>query len=184
MNLEQEYSLEQVMDRLDAQRTYIESLEHEIGDLKEELAETKQDLEEAQRERDELRAYLNDVDSRTDMLRFVDHAEEPSAEQMRIAILQHMWRAVKDENPGDRYYSMDASKTNEALHYPDVDRTTVLRWMRTTPRIVGDDGVCWYDGGDAGPSGEPARVFLDLRGNGASLPEKVTGRSVNPNNRR
>lgn len=162
----QQLTKEDLANRLDALRTRIEKLEQENEYL-------TNRLESAEIERDELRERVTEVENDTDLLRIVEDSDNVSAEQRRQIILQHMWRAVRDKPKEERLYGMDTEKVTEILHHPDVDRTTILRWMRTTPRLVGNKDVCWYDGGDSGPGGKPARIHLDLRNAGESLLENV-----------
>ena len=161
-----------LQETIDEQAARIDALEGTIADV---AADT-----EAQK------AKLQELDDRTDMLSFVERASETTAEEARVAILQHMWRMVKDEDQDDRKYAMDWQKTKEILHNPDVDRTTVLRWMRTAPQLVGNETLCWYSGGEPGPTGAPARVYLDLTSTDSDvLPSRITTpRSRSSNNSR
>lgn len=160
--------------RLDAQARRIEHLEEQNKQLIDQLGDFASSLSEQQ-------SRIAELEADTDLLRLVEHADEVSAENGRKAILQHMWRAIRNEPGEDRVYAMDPEKVTEILHHPDVDRTTILRWMRTTPRLIGNDDVCWYDGGDTGPGGKPARIHLDIRDAGESVLENVRRQVRSPN---
>lgn len=148
----------------------IKARDARIDTLEARLAEKDEQIDALASRLDDLEAGLEDtqddvdaVKDRTDLLQFVANADDTTAEEGRGAILQHMQRMVRDEDGDDRTYSMTRSKTNEVLHDPDVDRTTVNRWMRTAAELVGDESICRYEGGDPGRGGREARITLDLR---------------------
>ncbi|MFW5905630.1 MAG: hypothetical protein ACOCUO_02160 [archaeon] len=163
-----------LLNRMQASKIKIEDLEDKVERKDERIADLEREVKALEDENEELWKRLGELDGRTDMLRVLDESETASAAQMRARILQHMWQMVKGESGDDRVYAMDRDKTEEILHNPDVDRTTINRWMETAAEKVGDENVCYYEGGQPGPSGRGARIVLDLRDQ-PSLPESVNG---------
>lgn len=162
-----------LLNRMRASKIKTETLEDKLDRKDERIDELEREVDALESENEELWKKLGELDGRTDMLRVLDESETASAAQMRARILQHMWQMVKEETGDDRVYAMDRDKTEEILHNPDVDRTTINRWMETAAEKVGDETVCYYEGGQPGPSGRAARIVLDLREQ-PSLPESVT----------
>jgi len=160
---------------IEARDQRIDALEERLEELEAENNSLRDRLDEQARETEAQWAEIETVQDRTDLLQFIENADQTSAAEARAAILQHMWRMVRDEEGEDRVYAMSRSKTEEILHGPDVHRTTINSWMRdTAEQLVGNGDVCWYEGGDPGPGGQEARIVLDMRGRDhAALPEDL-----------
>lgn len=108
---------------------------------------------------DDIEERVQELDARTDMLRLVEDADDLDGKQRSAAILQHLQRAATRNGKGGGIPKAKITKerVEEILHFPDIDRTTFYSDMERCERLVGDDGVCEYDGGP------PATLTLDLR---------------------
>ena len=135
--------------------TRIERLEAENQQLREQVA----DLQERADSIDRLRQRVDEVDARTDLLQLVNDADEMSAEQRSITILQHMHTKIQRTRI-DRC-AMTVDDVRECLRYPGLDRTTFYSDMRRCERLVDDQDVCWYAGDGVGDR-DDACVVLAL----------------------
>lgn len=136
------------MERVNALETRCETLEARL-DAK---TDTIQDL------RDELAR----VNQRTDLLRLVENADELSPQQRSAALLQHLQQAAEREQTRGRtpQHSLTRDQADEALHHPDVDRTTIYTDMQRAARLVDDPDLVWYGEDDSGET----RLFINLEG--------------------
>lgn len=148
------YNIQDVWNRL-------EFLAGRVEDLEEEKERAEAERDEARRERDVLRERLDDLDTRTDMLQLVEHADDMTAKQRSMALIQHLYRAAKREDDRDRKptASLNRDEAEAALHHPDVHRTTIYEDMDRAVRLVDNRNVLHYY-----RSGSEKRLKLSLEG--------------------
>lgn len=98
----------------------------------------------------ELEQKVAELDQRTDMLQLVAEADELDGKQRSVTLLQHLHRKAKaDEQRGRKASAViDRASAEEALHYPDLDRTTFYDDMRRCVRLVDNEAMCHYSGGE------------------------------------
>lgn len=108
----------------------------------------------------ELREELAEVRQSTNLLHLVEEADQLDAEQRSAALLQHLKQAAERERTRGRTpkQSVNRDQADEALHYPDVERTTIYTDMKRAARLLGDEDVVWYGEGDTGEK----RLFINL----------------------
>jgi len=123
----------------------IAGLEEQISELQSQLAELEQ-----------LRERVDELDARTDMMQLVEDSDDLDARGRSIRLLQHMQR--KADRNGLSRIRLTHENAVEALHYPDLDRTTIYTDLRRCARLVGDQELCWYESADAGATDEAAVV--------------------------
>jgi chromosome segregation ATPase len=128
-------------DELDAERELRAALEEETDRLRERAAE--------------LEVRVDHLDERTDLLELVDTADQLNGEQRAVALVQHLHRAAERRRERDEVPAaeLDRDEAEQALHYPDVERTTIYRDMERAARLVRNERVLWYEDG---------RLKLDL----------------------
>lgn len=105
-----------------------------------------------------LRERVAELDARTDIMQLVDTSDDLDSEERSTRLLQHMQRKA-DTNNLSRI-ALIHSQAVEALHYPDLDRTTIYTDLRRCARLMGDRDLCWYESADQG-SIDQATVVLD-----------------------
>lgn len=117
-------------------------------------------VDELQEENEQLRERVDELDARTDLLQVVEKADDLTARQRSIVLLQHLRRAAdrKRERGQPAKASVDRDEAEAALKYPDVERTTIYTDMQRAARLVGNEDVCWYESGGHGES----RLKLNL----------------------
>ncbi|MGB9952154.1 hypothetical protein ACOZ4F_07095 [Haloarcula marismortui] len=150
--------------RLDALLTQVSGLREELHDEREEREELEDELAARDERIDELEAEVARLDARTDILEVVENADKMSGKQRAVTLVQHLHRAAKarerrDEPPAA---TVDRDEAEEALHYPNIDRTTIYRDMERAARLI-DGGALHYTNGEL-------RLDLDA----GSLPRKYT----------
>lgn len=135
------------MERVSAVETKYETLEAKL-DAKNETIQ-------------ELRDELARIEQRTNLLHLVEEADALDAKQRSAALLQHLKQAAERERTRGRKakHSLNRDQADEALHYPDVDRTTIYTDMQRAARLVNDEDLVWYGEDDGGER----RLFLDLK---------------------
>lgn len=169
---EQDTTVTELDARMDAFSTRLQHLENhfeeQLDAVREQRDRAREDVRELQEEVDRLRSRVDELDARTDMLRVVEEADELSGKQRSLALLQHLRRAAeaKADDGGLEKAGVDKDGAKKALHYPDVDRTTIYSDMNRCERLVGDDDVCWYEDG-----------LLRLNLEAGSLPATVVGQA-------
>jgi len=123
-----------------------------------------EDLEAKLQEKNEtiasLRDQVQELDARTDMLRLVEDSDQLDGQQRSAALLQHMQREAQQQS-GEEKTAIDRDTADKILHYPDVDRTTIISDMKRCQRMVGNKEICWYEGRDDGNT-RKSRLVLDL----------------------
>lgn len=157
----------------------VDALSTQLDDVREQLDEEREqrrDLERQLDERDERIADLEDevnrLDARTDLLEIVENADQMDARQRAVTLVQHLHRAAKarerrDEPPAA---AVNRNEAEEALHYPDVERTTIYRDMERAARLVGNEDVLKYADGE---------LRIDL--NAGTLPGKYSAETEGEN---
>jgi septal ring factor EnvC (AmiA/AmiB activator) len=137
--------------------TRVEALSTQLDDLREQLREERsrrQDLEDelgACGERiDGLEDAVTRLDARTDLLEIVESADEMGARQRSATLVQHLHRAAmaRERRGEPPAAAVNRDEAEEALHYPDVERTTIYRDMERAARLVGDEDVLAYTSGE------------------------------------
>ncbi|WP_228841775.1 hypothetical protein [Haloarcula sp. CBA1127] len=150
--------------RLDALSTQVSGLREELHDEREQRAELGDELAARDDRIDELETEIARLDARTDILEVVENADKMSGKQRAVTLVQHLHRAAKtrerrDEPPAA---TVDRDEAEEALHYPNIDRTTVYRDMERAARLIDSDALQYTNG----------ELRLDL--DSGSLPRKYT----------
>ena len=105
-----------------------------------------------------LRERVDDLDARTDIMQLVDTSDDLPGEARSMRLLQHMQRKASAES--FETIALTHDKALEALHYPDICRTTVYSDLQRCARLVDDRDICWYETADEGNI-ESACVVLD-----------------------
>lgn len=131
---------EQVMDDIVALEDRLDEFEQRLDSL-EQLAER-----------------VDDLDARTDIMQLVDDSDDLSGKARSLRLLQHMQRKATRQSM-DRI-ALTHGQAEEALHYPDLDRTTIYTDMRRCETLVEDDAIAWYETADEGNLDE-ACIVLD-----------------------
>lgn len=146
------------VDRLDGQ------LDMVIGDLSEVeqrlesvVSRLEAKIESQQQTIKRLENRVQELDDRTDLLQTVEHANQTTATQRSGALLLHLKR--KAERNSQPVASVDHQQSEEALSFPDVDRTAIYQDWDRCVRWIGDEDVCWR--GER-PNGGNQALFLDL----------------------
>ncbi|MFW6435952.1 MAG: hypothetical protein ACOCY1_06175 [Halovenus sp.] len=135
----------------------------EIVDLEEQLDSLEATYEsqiEVQEDRiRQLERRVDEIDERTDLLRIVETADETDGQQRSAALLQHLQRQAEREADRDRgaRASVDHEGAMDALHYPDVHRTSIYHDWDRCVRWIGDEKICWTEMRNGNK-----RLFLDL----------------------
>jgi len=150
--------------RLDALSTQVSGLREELHDEREQRAELRDELEARDERINELEAEVARLDARTDILEVVENADKMSGKQRAVTLVQHLHRASKarerrDDPPAA---TIDRDEAEEALHYPNIDRTTIYRDMERAARLIDSDALQYTNG----------ELRLDL--DAGSLPRKYT----------
>lgn len=154
--------VEALSNRLDALRTKVGRLEDDLDAERERREELEAELERRDHRIDDLEQRLAEIDRRTDLLSFVQGADDADGEQRSAALLLHLKREAEQSNGRA---AVDRDGAARALHHPDVERTTIYRDMERVARWVGNDDVCAYDDGTL-------RLNLDA----GALPEDALSR--------
>jgi chromosome segregation ATPase len=145
-----------------------------IDDLEEDLEAEREERRRLEQKNEDLREEIEELHSRTDLLRLVESSDKMDAKQRRVALIQHLQKAAERERDRGRkaMASVNWEGALSALQYPDIDRTTVYTDLREAPGLVGNENVLWYESGSGGNS----RLKLNLeRG---ELPAGLLGKHV------
>lgn len=121
-----------------------------VTELREELQARDERIDELEAELAAVREEVADLQDRTDLLRLLDSADAADAQQRRVALIQHLDRKAGDEGVA----RIDREGAEDALHHPDLHRTTFLKDMEEAAGLIEGD-VLRYDGD------EPATLTLD-----------------------
>lgn len=152
--------VEELVARLEAHSNRFDNLEQELADAREERDDLREEVTELREENRELREEIERLDARTDLLQLVDDSDDLDGEQRSTALIQHLRRAAERqrERGRDAKASVTREEAEEALHYPDVDRTTIYSDMERAERLVGNKDVLRYESSTGGAS----RLKLNL----------------------
>jgi hypothetical protein len=131
---------EGVRNAMQALRRQIQRLEEELEELRDENARLQAEIERESRRNDEL-------DARTNLIDLVEASDDADGRQRSVALLQHCSNKLDADEDTQRVV-LDHDDADDALHYPDVERTTIYRDMDRAARFVGDEDVAHYDDGD------------------------------------
>ncbi|WP_229380519.1 hypothetical protein [Haloarcula marismortui] len=87
-----------------------------------------------------------------------------SGKQRAVTLVQHLHRAAKarERRAEPPAATVDRDEAEEALHYPNIDRTTIYRDMERAARLIDGDALQYTNG----------KLRLDL--DAGSLPRKYT----------
>lgn len=135
-----------------------ESLADHLMDDLVALEEAVAELEERLDSFDELQERVERLEERTDMLRRIEQADQSDADQRRAALWQHCVR--KAQHAPTNSVALNKDDVEEALHYPDIHRTTFYDDMMSVANQTSGD-VAQYVGADASQTGE-AELRVDL----------------------
>lgn len=131
-----------------------EAITQDIVALEERIEELEQRLDRFE----QLADRVDDIDERTDIMQLVDESDDLSGRGRSLRLLQHMQR--KASRQGLSKIALTKEQAAEALHYPDLDRTTYYSDLRRCARLIGDRDICWYENDEEGNLDE-ACVVLD-----------------------
>ncbi|WP_229727296.1 hypothetical protein [Haloarcula argentinensis] len=155
--------------RLDALSTQISGLREELHGERDEREELEDELAARDERIDELETEVAQLDARTDILEVVENADKMSGKQRAVTLVQHLHRAAKarerrDEPPAA---TVDRDEAEEALHYPNIDRTTIYRDMERAARLIDSDALQYTNGElrlDLGAGRIPRKYTADRKG--------------------
>lgn len=114
---------------------------------------------------------VDDLEQRTNLIQLVEDTDNMDGKQRSAALLLHLQKKIQ-RNGSDRIF-LNRDGAEEALHWPDVDRTTLYTDMQRAARMVANEDVCWYETAEESRTDE-AVLYLDLE-NG-ELPKDVLNR--------
>lgn len=127
----------------------VQKLRQSIKDLRKDHVELSNEVVELREENQELRNRVDELEDETSLLRWVKNADQPDGEEAQFALIQHLYRkATQRSRQFDKppVASVNREGAAEALHYPDIDRSTYYKWMnRAADRVDGD--VLYYGSG-------------------------------------
>lgn len=141
----------------------VEQLMAEIAELEERVAALEADRERVA----DLEQQVAELDTRTDLLRLIDEADGLDGRQRSTALIQHCIREIQ-QSPRLEQVTINRDGAEQALHHPDVDRTTIYSDMERCERLVGDTSRCRYEAASDGTTDEAA-LTIDLRGTDAAV---------------
>lgn len=135
--------------RMDALSQRVWDLEEGNDELREEIAGLRDQLQNRDAVIERQAERIDRLEQRTDLLQVVEQADEMEAKQRSAALIQHLKRKAERRSADEpSRAAVNREEADEALHYPDVERTTIYRDMERAARLVGDTDVCEYGGGE------------------------------------
>lgn len=142
-------SIDGVYNRLQALEAALSDLRDELEAERERREKLEAETERRQHRIDELEQRVDEIDARTDLLDLVKHSDDAEAPQRRVALIMHLKRKAEDRSDDEpAVASVDRKQAADALHYPDIDRTTYYDDMRNAADLVEDDRVLAYSDGE------------------------------------
>lgn len=155
-----------VESRIDSNVEYVERLEERLGQEEAkrhaEIESLREELTAEREARQDLAERVAELEDATDLLRLVDRVDAADGPMRSAALLQHLRRKVKrrQRDGNDPVAEVDREAAKEALHHPNIHRTTLYSDME---RVAGwfNNGVCRYADG---------RLRLDLTDTRGELP--------------
>ena len=135
--------------RFQALATKLGALEEDLQEERERRAELEATVDEQAETISRLQQRIAELDDRTDMLSLVEDADKADGKQRSSALIQHLVRAAehREQRGEPARQAVRRGEAEKALHYPDVDRTTIYDDMRRAERLVGDEDVLQYSDG-------------------------------------
>ena len=135
--------------RLEALSRQVSTLREQLDDEREQRAELEDQLAARDERIHDLEEEVARLDARTDILEVVETADKMTGKQRAVTLVQHLHRAAKARERRDEpaAAAVDRDEAEEALHFPDIDRTTVYRDMERAARLV-DGRVLRYEDGE------------------------------------
>lgn len=136
--------------RFQALATKLGALEDDLQEERDRRADLEATVDEQAETISRLQQRVAELDDRTDMLSLVEDADQADGQQRSAALIQHLVRAAQRREQRDEpaRQAVDRAEAEQALHYPDVDRTTIYDDMRRAERLVGDEDVLQYSDGE------------------------------------
>lgn len=152
----------------------LRELTRELGELEQRLDDLEAENERLREQNDRLRERVDELDARTDVLERVDTTDDLSGEGRSLRLLQHMQRKIQSRGYDQNQLALDRDSAEEALHHPDVDRTTIYKDMRRCVDIIGDEETCYYSASGESPRQDESVLVLSL--DGGELPAEIAQR--------
>lgn len=142
-------AVEDAYTRLDSQSRRIDNLRDELAEERKQREDLERQLHDREQTIEELRDKVSQIDSRTNLLEVVEQSDDLTAKQRSTVLIQSLYKNAKAQERRGRKpkASMDRDAAKEALHHPDVDRTTYYKDFQRAERLVGDDDLVWKDEG-------------------------------------
>lgn len=147
-------AVENLRRRVEQQSKLIEALSDEVADEREARQEAEAEMQEMKGQQKALKKMVEDLKSRTNMLRMIQESGNAPPEQRRAAMLQHLEKKAKakEDRPDEAVANkakaeLDHERAEEILHYPDIDRTTLYNDMSKAAEMVDNEHVCYYENG-------------------------------------
>lgn len=169
-------TVEDLTARLDAMSKQIRTLRETNARLQTEIEELRQQNEQQDYRFGSLEESLQRLDERTTLLNLVESSDQLDGRQRSIVLIQHLRKkALRRQDRGDPPLAeIDRDGAEEALQFPDVDRTTIYDDMRRAARLVDNEAVVWYDA-----TGSRARLRINLdRGDLQELTSTATANAT------
>lgn len=141
----------------------------DFANVMESLVGLEQRIDEFDQRLADMETRLDRLEESTQLLQLVEDVDSMEPQQRSVALLQHMQRKIRS-NGIDRIF-LNRDDAEDALHHPDVHRTTIYSDMERCESLVGEEDVCWYVQEEDSPVGD-AVIYLDLEA--GELPATVT----------
>lgn len=164
-----------LQDRLDQQAARLERQSQLVQQLVDQLEAAEEERDDLREQLQEVRADVDDIDQRTDLLRLVEESDDLAPEQ-RSAILveaarKKAARRGRRDNDEPPRYALTRDEGEAALHLPeDADRTIVYKDMDRAERLVGNTDLVAYQDGE---------LVVDLTA--GELPSSIGGHQIGEN---
>lgn len=122
-----------------------------------------------------IEAEIQAIKSRTDLLQLVEDSDDLDGEQRSVVLVQHLHKKAARRRKRDEpaKASLTRDQADEALRFPDVDRSTVYDDMKRAVRLVDNKNVLRY----VTKTGGNSRLELNLEA--GEVPNQLTGADVN-----
>lgn len=133
----------------------------DFADIMESIMAIESRLDDFDERLSQLEGTVDDLEARTDLLQVADDTDELEAEQRSKVLLQHMQNKIQSNGIEKAFLIRDDAE--DALHHPDLHRSTIYSDMERCESLIGDREICKYESKQQSPIDE-ARVVLDLSG--------------------
>lgn len=156
---------EEAKSRIEALSKQLDDLRGQLEDERERRIDLETELQKQERHREKLERKIDRLEDRTDMLDLAKNANSLDGEQRSLALIQHLrQKALSRRERGEpEKAAVTRDEAEEALHYPDIHRTTLYDDMNRAAELVDDRRLLRYEGGE---------LRLDLEK--GTLPGRVT----------